>query len=93
MYYTYVRLSSKDGEWSTGAASDLKTRRREHERGEVTATPFRRPLRLIYYQACLEAADAYRRARYLKTGKGKRYLRQWLKTWRTQFSREKLERH
>jgi predicted GIY-YIG superfamily endonuclease len=57
------------------------------------STRFRRPLRLIYYEACLEAADAYRRERYLKTGKGKRYLRQRLKAWRDQFSRQKLERH
>jgi putative endonuclease len=80
MCYTYVLLSSQDREWYTGAASDLKTR-------------LRRPLRLIYYEACLEAADAYRRERHLKTGRGKRYLRQRLKTRRTQFSREKLERH
>ncbi len=93
MYYTYVMLSSKDGEWYTGAASDLKARLREHEQGEVTSTRFRRPLRLIYYEACLDSADAYRRERYLKTGRGKRYLRQRLKTWRAQFSQDKLERH
>jgi putative endonuclease len=93
MYYTYVLLSSRDKEWYTGAASDLKARLRQHERGEVTSTRFRRPLRLIYYEACLDAADAYLRERYLKTGRGKRYLRQRLKTWWTQFSREKLERH
>ncbi|MGD1156965.1 MAG: GIY-YIG nuclease family protein [Terriglobia bacterium] len=93
MYYTHVLLSSRDGEWYTGAASDLKARLREHERGGVTSTRFRRPLRLIYYEACLDAADAHRRERYLKTGRGKRYLRQRLRTWLAQFSREKLERH
>ena len=115
MYYTYVMLISKGGEWYTGAASDLKARLREHEQGEVTSprsanlrtrslpggcwnaergsTRFRRPLRLIYYEACLDSADAYRRERYLKTGKGKRYLRQRLKTWRAQFCQDKLERH
>jgi putative endonuclease len=93
MYYNYILLSLKDGEWYTGAASDLKARLREHEQGQVVATRFRRPMRLIYYEACLEAADAYRRERYLKTGRGKRYLRQRLKTWRMQHSREKLERH
>jgi predicted GIY-YIG superfamily endonuclease len=54
---------------------------------------FRRPLRLISYEACLDAADAYRRERDLKTGRGKRYLRPGLTIWWTQFSREKLERH
>jgi putative endonuclease len=93
MYYTYVFLSLKDGEWYTGAASDLEARLRDHAQGEVPSTRFRRPLRLIYYEACLEATDAYRRERYLKTGRGKRYLRQRLKDWRDQFSRQKLERH
>ena len=68
MYYTYVLLSAKDGEWYTGAASDLKARLREHEQGKVASTRFRRPLRLVYYEACLEATDAYRRERCLKTG-------------------------
>jgi putative endonuclease len=82
MYYIYVLASLKDGEWYTGAASDLKARLSQHERGEVSSTRFRRPWQLIYYQACREAPDAYRRERYLKTGRGKRYLRQRLKTWR-----------
>ncbi len=93
MYYTYVLLSWKDGDWSTGTASDLKARLKEHEKGEVPSTRFRRPLQLIYYEACLDAADAYRREKYLKTGRGKRYLRQRLKTWQTRLSQEKLERH
>ena len=94
MYYTCARpgtsgrerarllASLRDGEWCTGAASDLKARLSQHERGEVSSTRFRRPWQLIYYEACREAADAYRRERYLKTGRGKRYLRQRLKTWR-----------
>ena len=86
-------LSSKDGEWYTGAASDLKARLRQHEQGEVASTRFRRPLRLVYYEACPDSADTYRRETYLKTGKGKRYLRQRLKTWRAKFSQDKFERH
>jgi putative endonuclease len=68
-------------------------RLKEHEEGKVPSTRFRRPLRLIYYEACLEATDAYRRERYLKTGRGKRYLRPRLKIFQTRLSREKLERH
>jgi putative endonuclease len=93
MYYAYVLLSSRDGKWYTGAASDLKARLREHDQGKLTSTRFRRPLQLIYYEACLDGADAYRRERYLKTGKGKRYLRQRLKTWWTHLSQVELERH
>jgi putative endonuclease len=80
MYHTYVLLSLKGGEWYTGTAADLRAR-------------FPSPLKLIYYEACLEAADAYRRERFLKMGKGKRCLRERLKIWQKQFSRERLERH
>jgi putative endonuclease len=93
MYYAYVLYSSKDGEWYTGATSDLKARLKEHEEGKVFSTRGRHPLRLIYYEACLEAGDAYRRERYLKTGKGKQYLRKRLKTWLARVSQDKLERH
>jgi len=58
MYYTYVLLSLKDGEWYTGAASDLKACLSDHGQGEVTSTRFRHPLRLIDYEPCREAADA-----------------------------------
>jgi putative endonuclease len=72
MYYTYVLLSSRDSRWYTGSASDLKARLREHEQGNVMSTRFRRPWRLIYSEACLDGADAYRRERYRKSGRGKR---------------------
>ena len=93
MYYTYVLVSSTNGKWYKGATSDLKARPLEHERGEVTSTRFRPPLGLVYYEACLDAADAYRRERYLKTGRGKRYLRQRMRSWQAQINQKKLERH
>ncbi len=93
MYYTYVLHSSRDGKWYTGASSDLKARLKEHEHGKVPSTRFRRPLRLVSYEACLEAEDAYRRERFLKTGKAKRYLRQRLRASLEHLSGNKLERH
>jgi putative endonuclease len=74
MHYTYVLLSQKDGRWYTGAAGDLRKRLREHATGNVRSTASRAPLELIYYEACMERDDALRRERFLKTGKGKRYL-------------------
>ncbi|MGH9784634.1 MAG: GIY-YIG nuclease family protein [Terriglobia bacterium] len=93
MYHTYVLQSDSDGEWYTGATSDLKTRVADHVQGRVWGTRPRRPLRLIYYEACLNKSDAYRRERYLKSGRGKRYLRQRLAEWLAENSQEKLERH
>ena len=92
MHYTYVLYSQCDGEWYTGATSDLKTRVREHAEGRVESTAWRRPLLLAYYEACLNREDAFRRERYLKTGRGKRYIRQRLAEWSNSVSQQELER-
>lgn len=75
MFYTYVLLSQPDERMYTSSTKDLRIRVREHAEGRVRSTAYRRPLKLIYYEACLSADDALRRERFLKTGKGKRYLR------------------
>ena len=93
MHYTYVLYSEKDGERYTGATSDLKSRFREHADGRVRSTEWRRPFVRVYYEGCLNLEDAFRRERYLKTGRGRRYLRQRLGEWRRSFRRAELERH
>ena len=75
MHYTYVLRRNRDQGFYTGCTSDLRQRCREHARGGVRSTSHRRPLELIYYEACLSRDDALRRERFLKSGKGKRYLR------------------
>ena len=79
MHYKYILLSRKDGRFYAGFTDNLVKRIKEHNNGEVSSTKYRRPLRLIYYEACLDKYDALRREKYLKTGKGKRYLRNRLK--------------
>jgi putative endonuclease len=59
----------------------------------VRSTAYRRPLRLIYYEGCLWADDVRRRERYLKTGRGGRYLKQRLASWLSEIRSNKLERH
>ena len=95
MYYTYVLLSMKDEKFYTGFTKDLKLRFEEHRRGEVESTKNRRPLELVYYEACLSQEDATRREKYLKTYHacpvqcrtyftgGKMYLRNRLKFYLT----------
>jgi len=72
MQYTYVLLSQRDKQFYTGCTDDLRKRVREHNQARVRSTAHRAPLRLIYYEACLDRDDALRRERFLKTGKGKR---------------------
>lgn len=79
MFYTYVLLSLKDNQWYTGISNDLKRRFSDHNKGLVYSTTKRRPFKLIYYEACLHESDAKAREVYLKSGMGKRFIRNRLK--------------
>lgn len=79
MVYTYILQSKKSGNFYTGYTSDLRKRLREHNEGKSGYTRGRGPYNLIYYEACLNEGDARFRELYLKTGRGKRYLRARLK--------------
>ena len=48
----------KDNKFYVGFTKDLKKRFDEHNKGIVSSTVFRRPLKLIYYEACLNETDA-----------------------------------
>lgn len=75
IYYVYVLLSEKDNLFYTGYTSDLKNRLELHNSGKVFSTKNRTPLKLIYYEGCLNQQDATRREKYLESGNGKIYLR------------------
>ncbi len=93
MNYSYVLLSERDGRFYVGSTSDLRGRLQEHNAGRVRSTSYRRPLRLIYYEASLSIEDARRRERYLKSGRGGRYLKQRLASWFSEIRSNKLERY
>ncbi len=78
-YYVYVLLSEKDNQFHTGYTNNLKERLKLHEGGKVHSTLNRRPLKLIYFEGCLNQQDATRREKYLKSGNGKIYLKNRLK--------------
>ena len=92
MCYTYVLRSGRDKRFYTGAARDLRARMKDHAEERVRSTARRRPLRLIYYEAGHDVDDAFRRERFLKTGKGKRFLRNRLAYFLSRSGTEKLER-
>jgi len=83
MFYVYVLRSEKDNQLYTGCTQDLKERFALHANGRVKSTADRRPLQLIYYEACLDQKDAFHREKYLKSAYGKRYLRNRLKNYFT----------
>jgi len=80
MFYTYVLLSAKDGKHYTGCTKDLRARLETHQKGHVMSTSNRRPLELVYYEACRNLSDARRREKYLKSYYGKMYLSKRLKS-------------
>lgn len=68
MYYVYILKSLRDNKIYTGYTSNLKLRIKEHEEGKVKSTSFRKPVKLVYYEAYLSKTDAHAREKYLKGG-------------------------
>jgi putative endonuclease len=83
MFYTYVLKSKKDTNLYYGYTKDLAQRFEEHRRGKVESTKNRRPLVLVYYEACLTQTDALQRERYFKTYRGRQFLAKRLKSYFT----------
>ena len=79
MYFTYILYSHTDSKLYAGYTKDLNLRIKQHEDGEVQSTKHRRPLELIYYEACLDQWDAIRQEKYFKTHYGKMFIRKRLK--------------
>jgi putative endonuclease len=53
MYYVYVLQSEVDKKLYVGYTSDLRKRMNAHNNGRVSATRDRKPLELLYYEACV----------------------------------------
>lgn len=83
MYYVYILESMVDKNFYVGYTPNLKVRIEKHNNGLVSATKKRKPLKLIYYEACLSKSDAVKREKYLKTSWGKRYIKNRLRNYLT----------
>lgn len=81
MWYVYIIESQKDKKWYTGYTNDLRKRILKHNSGKNFSTKSRMPFKLIYYEACLDKKDAKAREKFLKSGMGKRYIRNRLKNY------------
>jgi len=82
-YYVYVLLSLKDKKFYSGYTENLKSRFEEHCKGKVRSTKDRRPLKLVYSEACFNKIDALRRERYFKTHYGNQFIHKRLKSYLT----------
>ena len=79
----YVRRSRKTGQWYTGYTQNLQKRLSEHQTEARGYTRKRGPYEVMYYEACISEDDARAREKYLKSGMGKRYVRNRLKRFLT----------
>ena len=79
MFYVYIIKSKKSAIWYTGSTNDLRKRFKEHNNNQSTYTKLKGPWELIYYEACLNNEDMRSRELYLKSGMGKRYIKNRLK--------------
>ena len=85
-FYVYVLISENDGLFYTGYTSDLKERLTHHNTGKVASTKNRVPLKLVYFEGCLNQQDATHREQYLKSSWGKRYLKERIKNYQAGFT-------
>ena len=78
MFTVYVLRSMATGGLYTGFTSDLAYRIEQHNHGITTSTKGRGPWKLVYQEQYTTRAEAMRRERYLKSGKGREELKHLL---------------
>jgi len=78
-FYVYILFSFKDKGFYIGFTANIKERLLRHASGRVTSTKFRRPFKLIHSEMFLNEADAKAREVFLKSGFGRKQLKQFLK--------------
>ncbi|OGE85971.1 MAG: hypothetical protein A3J48_04465 [Candidatus Doudnabacteria bacterium RIFCSPHIGHO2_02_FULL_46_11] len=70
-FYTYVLQNIDDKSTYIGYTSNLKRRLEEHNTDHRFTNRFRKPFKLLYFEACTKMVDAKRREKYFKTTQGK----------------------
>mgnify|MGYP001570025774 CR=1 FL=1 len=81
MNYVYILHCKKDNGLYIGYTKNLKRRFEQHCKGQSIATKYRLPVRLVYYEAFVNSADARAREKYLKSGYGRTQLKSILKNF------------
>lgn len=81
MYYVYVVQSEKDQNLYIGCTKNINTRLTEHNSGLNESTKYRRPFKIIYYEAFLDKEDAYNREKIMKGQWGRKFLARVLKNY------------
>jgi len=75
MFYVYVLRSQSTGSSYTGQTASIPQRLLRHSEGLSPSTKGRGPWELVHVEEFTTRAEAMRRERYLKTGKGRDELK------------------
>lgn len=78
MWYVYV-LQNKYRKRYIGSTKDLQKRILKHNSGNNRSTKYGIPWKIIYCEISLNINDTRAREKYLKSGMGRRYLKNRLK--------------
>ena len=78
MYTVYVLKSLKNNRLYTGSTNNIERRLKEHNGGHIGYTKFTRPFSLLYREEYPSRSEAYIRERFLKSGKGREFLKKIL---------------
>ncbi len=82
-HYVYVLRPQKDGNFYVGYTKNVQKRLEEHNSGQVRSTKKRQPMKLIYWEGCIDQQNATRREKYLKSAWDKRYIKGRVKNYLT----------
>ena len=74
MFCVYVLCSEKTGRKYVGSSQDIRARLEQHNTGQSAATKHGIPWKLIHREEFTTRAEAVRRERFYKTGKGRDLL-------------------
>lgn len=80
-YVVYILRSRKDHRLYVGCTSNIDSRFKRHQSGQVPATAKRLPLDLIHTEPFESKAEAFNRERFLKSLWGAREKRKILLKW------------
>ena len=82
MFWIYVLENQNDQSWYIGYTSDLKRRLKEHLSGYGSqTTSMKKGWKLVYCEGYLNMQDAKGRERFLKSGSGRRFLKNQIKNY------------
>lgn len=81
LWFVYVLASRKTNGWYIGSTYHMQKRLLAHNSGKNRSTAHGRPWKLIYCEIGLHKSDTRAREKYLKSGQGRRYLKNRLKSF------------